>query len=101
MKSEHNLSSVNKLVLIGNGFDLGCGLKTSYKDFIYWYMMEALDEFDKNSRYDDELITLKSKTERSIIKPKTWSELSDMITKDVSDLSIEYKVNGGFFNFLL
>lgn len=28
---------MNRLVLIGNGFDLAHGLKTSYKNFIYWY----------------------------------------------------------------
>lgn len=28
---------MNRLILIGNGFDLAHGLKTSYKDFIYWY----------------------------------------------------------------
>ena len=28
---------MNRLVLIGNGFDLAHGLKTSYEDFIYWY----------------------------------------------------------------
>ena len=28
---------MNRLVLIGNGFDLAHGLKTSYKDFINWY----------------------------------------------------------------
>ena len=28
---------MNRLVLIGNGFDLAHGLKTSYKDFISWY----------------------------------------------------------------
>lgn len=28
---------MNRLVLIGNGFDLAHGLKTSYKDFIDWY----------------------------------------------------------------
>ena len=28
---------MNKVVLIGNGFDLAHGLKTSYKDFIVWY----------------------------------------------------------------
>jgi len=29
---------MNKLVIIGNGFDLAHGLKTSYKDFIIWYL---------------------------------------------------------------
>jgi len=28
---------MNRIVLIGNGFDLAHGLKTSYKDFINWY----------------------------------------------------------------
>ena len=28
---------MNRLVLIGNGFDLAHGLKTSYADFIDWY----------------------------------------------------------------
>ena len=28
---------MNRLVLIGNGFDLAHNLKTSYKDFFYWY----------------------------------------------------------------
>lgn len=28
---------MNRLIIIGNGFDLAHGLKTSYKDFINWY----------------------------------------------------------------
>ena len=31
---------MNRLVLIGNGFDLAHGLKTSYADFINWYWCE-------------------------------------------------------------
>lgn len=37
---------MNRIVLIGNGFDLAHGLKTSYKDFIEWY----LDEWGKRLR---------------------------------------------------
>lgn len=29
---------MNRIVLIGNGFDLAHGLNTSYSDFIYWYL---------------------------------------------------------------
>lgn len=32
-----NYIKMNRLVLIGNGFDLAHGLKTSYQDFINWY----------------------------------------------------------------
>ena len=28
---------MNRIVLIGNGFDLAHGLKTRYEDFINWY----------------------------------------------------------------
>lgn len=33
---------MNRIVLIGNGFDLANDYKTSYKDFIVWYLKEKL-----------------------------------------------------------
>ena len=35
---------MNRLVLIGNGFDLAHGLKTSYKDFINWYWNQRVQQ---------------------------------------------------------
>ena len=35
---------MNRLVLIGNGFDLAHGLKTSYADFILWYCEKQIKE---------------------------------------------------------
>ena len=32
---------MNRIVLIGNGFDLAHGLKTSYKNFIDWYWKDS------------------------------------------------------------
>lgn len=32
---------INRLILIGNGFDLAHGLKTSYSDFILWYFQKS------------------------------------------------------------
>lgn len=34
---------MNRLILIGNGFDLAHGLKTSYMDFINWYWEQRLN----------------------------------------------------------
>ena len=31
---------MNRLILVGNGFDLAHGLKSSYADFINWYWNE-------------------------------------------------------------
>ena len=36
---------MNRLVIIGNGFDMAHGLKTSYMDFINWYWDGRVDEF--------------------------------------------------------
>lgn len=33
---------MNRLVIIGNGFDMAHGLKTSYKNFIDWYLEQRL-----------------------------------------------------------
>lgn len=40
---------MNRLVIIGNGFDLAHGLKTSYIDFINWYWDKRLDSFVGNT----------------------------------------------------
>ena len=52
---------MNRLVLIGNGFDLAHGLKTSYKDFIQWYWEERVFELKTHigTEKSDELCTIK------------------------------------------
>ncbi len=37
------MEAKNKLVIIGNGFDLAHGLKTSYNDFISWLLRQILE----------------------------------------------------------
>ena len=39
---------MNRIVLIGNGFDLAHGLKTRYEDFINWYWERRVDGFVGN-----------------------------------------------------
>ena len=39
---------MNRLVIIGNGFDMAHGLKTSYKDFINWYWDKRVESFVGN-----------------------------------------------------
>ena len=47
---------MNRLVLIGNGFDIAHGLKTSYADFINWYWEEWAKRLmvGKKYKYEDE-----------------------------------------------
>jgi hypothetical protein len=47
--------NMNRLVIIGNGFDLAHGLPTSYKDFIDDYWIDVLKELYDNHSYSDSL----------------------------------------------
>src|ERR1700759_970943 len=53
---------MNRLILIGNGFDLAHGLKTDYNSFILWYLKKCLNiSFSRNmigSNYEDDLLTV-------------------------------------------
>lgn len=53
---------MNRLVLIGNGFDLAHGLKTSYADFIDWYWERRMFGFnnDNSDVSKDELCSFKT-----------------------------------------
>jgi len=46
---------MNRVILIGNGFDLAHGLKTSYQDFINDFWEKKLDTFLKILRYKNNL----------------------------------------------
>ena len=61
---------MNRLVLIGNGFDLAHGLKTSYKDFIQWYWEERIFKLKTkhSGESSDELCTIKLTTKDMDIK---------------------------------
>jgi hypothetical protein len=68
-----SIKTINKLFLIGNGFDRALGLKTKYEDFLFWYfkgfIVHALEanntSFNQDGYYEyyynnDELITYSS-----------------------------------------
>lgn len=52
---------MNRLIIIGNGFDLAHGIKTSYKDFIADYLRKAIILFNYNGFYADNLLEIKWK----------------------------------------
>lgn len=47
---------MNRLIIIGNGFDLAHGYKTSYSDFLANYLGQILYDFSTKQKYEDELI---------------------------------------------
>lgn len=58
---------MNRLIIIGNGFDMAHGLKTSYKDFINWYMNQRVQNLtkEKTNKSGDCLCSF-------IIKPEAY-----------------------------
>lgn len=68
--------TTNRLVIIGNGFDLAHGLKTSYDNFIAWYMSSAFEEFVSKGKYADYLISIKNKYS---VKQETYHELPETV----------------------
>ena len=64
---------MNRLIIIGNGFDLAHNLKTKYIDFIEWYLNKAFNSIQEDI-YNDELISIKEFPYNSISqKPKNNS----------------------------
>lgn len=54
-------SEVNRLIIIGNGFDLAHGFKTSFKDFIEDYFYSILKNIQNKGKHDDSLISISYK----------------------------------------
>ncbi|MFD0751280.1 AbiH family protein [Mucilaginibacter calamicampi] len=50
---------MNRLILIGNGFDLAHGLRTGYNDFILWYLNKILIQSGGENGYADALIKVR------------------------------------------
>jgi hypothetical protein len=46
---------MNRLILLGNGFDLAHRMKTSYKDFIDWYINNSFLAASEKRLYQDDL----------------------------------------------
>ncbi|MDN4166577.1 AbiH family protein [Cytophagales bacterium LB-30] len=59
---------VNRLIIIGNGFDLAHGLKTSFKDFINDYLFEVLRKIKSRKNYEDSLISFQTYYPVSILR---------------------------------
>lgn len=50
--------TVNRLIMVGNGFDLAHGLKSSLKDFITDYVKSILKTVQDEGKYDDILVDI-------------------------------------------
>ncbi|MFT3904001.1 MAG: AbiH family protein [Niabella sp.] len=56
---------MNRLILIGNGFDLAHNLKTKYSDFLFSYIKDCFLETEKKRLYEDEFIKIQVRDGRA------------------------------------
>jgi len=84
---------MNDLYLIGNGFDLAHGLKTSYNDFLLWYLKQSIMRISPNKHFEDELIIV----DRPYNNPlQDHSSLADLLL-ECEKLRISIKFKHYFF----
>lgn len=60
MKTPSRECDFNRLVIIGNGFDLSLKMKTSYSDFILWYLKKSLMTYMSKGKYKDPCLSFKA-----------------------------------------
>ena len=70
---------MNRLVIIGNGFDLAHGLPTSYKDFIEDYLVEKANVFLNERVYEDTLLSIKLKERVSLDSIPKFKNINEVI----------------------
>ena len=87
---------MNKLVIIGNGFDLAHDLKTKYSHFLLWYINKAIIQLKSLGDYDDPLITLAPIENIRIFSLKSLEEFKHLHTT----AKIDFKPKSDFIKKL-
>ena len=86
---------MKRLILIGNGFDLSHGYKSSYYDFISYYLCKAINCFLSGNCHDDLLLKIGSEERRGFKEDITTLdralEVLDILDKQKN--IVEYKSN--------
>lgn len=85
---------MNRLIIIGNGFDLAHGIKTSFNDFITEYFCEAINAFYNYVEYEDPLLKI------NFVDPnKHLDGKPNPVNKETVYIDIEKIKNSKYINF--
>ncbi len=83
---------VNRLIVIGNGFDIAHGLKSSFGDFIESYCYDAIINFFGKLKYEDELISIVSDRPFSDATSFLESFTKKQAPSKITDLTNHYNI---------
>jgi hypothetical protein len=85
---------MNRIIIVGNGFDLAHGVKTSYKDFIEWYFGKVVEKLKRDYYYKDDLLEIKTRYKKIVMSfyPCNAIDMSTYIDNAKSNLEIIKKM---------
>lgn len=92
---------MNRLIIIGNGFDLAHGIKTSFNDFITDYFCNAVNSFFDNGSYSDILLEINFKKDFSYYDQKPKPVTKDTVYEITNTLNKSRDINFIFHSLLL
>ncbi|UAY55697.1 AbiH family protein [Arachidicoccus terrestris] len=72
---------MNRLLLIGNGFDLAHRLKTRYDDFILWYLEKSFERCLKHGEYKDELLWIQKTQHATMLLYSIANPIAEFVDK--------------------
>lgn len=92
---------MNRLIIIGNGFDLAHGIKTSFNDFITDYFCKAVNSFFENGSYSDILLEINFKDDFQYLDPRPKPVTKDTVWETTDKLNKARHINFNFHSLLL
>ena len=90
---------MNDLYLIGNGFDLAHGLKTSYNDFLLWYLNDFFKSASGKVHYEDDLLKI-DRQGFPYSLPSDFSSVKD-ISQKLKDLNYKLEAKHDFLEGII
>lgn len=90
---------MNDLYLIGNGFDLAHGLKTSYNDFLLWYLNNFLRKANDKDIFEDDLLKIVRRGTRWLL-PAEFNSIGKLF-QTLAELKYDLKSKPDFFKKII
>jgi hypothetical protein len=90
------LSAMNRLILVGNGFDLAHGLKTSYADFLLNYLKTSFTTAWLSRSFEDDIMFVKGGAWYDASKVENW-KLEDFLQCIILEKPLHIPENFGFY----
>lgn len=89
---------MNRLVIVGNGFDLAHGLKTKYSDFLYDYLIKHIKNLENNSNgiSEDDLVKVEF---LKFYKYVDFGKGSTKIIDLFDDLTVQQIINNEYISW--